>query len=87
MFSFFQHIKLTCRSILDTKDEERERERDRIYKSNCDKVQVSHELKYTYQFIPSYEVENTLKVATFYSRADFGKTGCWFLFRLFNCVK
>ena len=74
MFCFFRRNKLTCRSILDTKDEER----DHICKSNCDEVQVFHELEDAHQFISSYEVENTLKFATFYSRADFGKTGYWF---------
>ena len=54
------------------------RERDHIYKSNCDEVQVFHELKDAHQFISSYEVENTLKFLTFYSRTDFGKTGYWF---------
>ena len=41
MFCFFRRNKLTCRSILDTKHEER----DYICKSNCDEVQVFHELK------------------------------------------
>ena len=62
MFCIFQHNKLACRSILDAKDEER----DYIYKSNCDEVQVFDELKDAHQFVSSYEVENTLKFATFY---------------------
>ena len=57
MFCFFRRNKLTCRSILDTKDEAR----DHIHKSNCDEVQVFHALKDANQFISSYEVENTLK--------------------------
>ena len=73
-FVFFRRDKLTLRSILDTKDEER----DHIYKLNCDEVQVLHELKDAHQFILSYEVKNTLKFATFYWRADFRKTGYWF---------
>ena len=74
MFCFFRRNKLTCRSILDTKDEER----DHIYKSNCDEVQVFDELKDAHQFLSSHEVENTRKFATFYSRADFVKTGYCF---------
>ena len=71
MFCFFRRNKLTCRSILDTKDEAR----DHIHKSNCDEVQVFHDLKGVHQFISSYEVEKTPNFATFYSRADFEKTG------------
>ena len=70
MFCFFRRNKLTCRSVLDAKDEQG----DHIYKSNCDEVQVFHELKDAHQFISSF--------ATFYSRADFGKTGYWFSFQL-----
>ena len=29
-----------------------------------------------------YEIENALKFATLYSRADFGKKGYWFFFQL-----
>ena len=52
LFKYFRH--------------KRRRERDHIYKLNCDEVQVFHELKDARQFILSYEVKNTLKFATFY---------------------
>ena len=46
-------------------------------------VLVFDDLKEAYQYIPTYEIQHTLRFSSNYSRVDFGKTGIKTMFHYF----